>query len=149
MKKLISFLSLTLIFTALSLGQTDDGYEKTLRKMFKVSGTDASYKTAIDQVFAIYKGEYPEIDEATWKDLKEEFNNAAINDLVILLTPVYKKYISQTDLEGIIKFFETPVGKKYAESTPLITKESMKVGQEWGMKMNQKFRDKMIEKGYK
>ncbi|MEC8831971.1 MAG: DUF2059 domain-containing protein [Bacteroidota bacterium] len=48
----------------------------------------------------------------------------------------------------MIQFFETPVGKKYAASTPLILQESMQVGQQWGMKIGQDFQRKLQEKGY-
>ncbi|MCD4681253.1 MAG: DUF2059 domain-containing protein [Bacteroidales bacterium] len=145
MKKIISILAITLFASSISFGQVDEEYEKTLWEMFKVSGTDASYKMVIDQVFTIYKGEYTDVDDETWKALKKEFNESAIKDLVSLLTPVYHKHLTQADLEEIIKFYETSIGKKYANSMPLIGKEAMQIGAEWGMKMHQKFKDKMKE----
>jgi hypothetical protein len=50
--------------------------------------------------------------------------------------------------EKIIEFYQTPVGKKYAEKTPLIMQESMQVGQQWGMKIGQEFQNKLQEQGY-
>jgi hypothetical protein len=40
------------------------------------------------------------------------------------------------------------VGKKFAEKTPLITKESILAGQEWGKQIGQKVVDRLKDKGY-
>ena len=65
-----------------------------------------------------------------------------------MLVPVYLKYMTKEDLEEMIKFYQTPVGSKFAKSTPLIMQESMQVGQKWGMKIGEDFKKKMKEKGY-
>ena len=80
--------------------------------------------------------------------VRKEFLNTSLDDLVEMLVPVYSKYMTQGDLEKLIEFYQTPVGKKYAKSTPMITQESMQVGQQWGMKIGQEFEKKMKEKGY-
>ena len=48
----------------------------------------------------------------------------------------------------MIKFYETPIGKKFAQNTPLIMQESMQVGQQWGAKIFNDFETKMKAKGY-
>jgi uncharacterized protein len=65
-----------------------------------------------------------------------------------MLVPVYSKYLTKEDLEEMIKFYETPVGKKFAENTPKIMRESMQIGQEWGMRIGEKFEKKIRERGY-
>ena len=72
----------------------------------------------------------------------------SMSDLVTMLTPVYQKHLTEKDLEEIISFYNTPVGKKLATSTPMITTESMQVGQKWGMEIGQKVVERMKEKGY-
>jgi len=73
---------------------------------------------------------------------------ASIDELVEMLAPVYKKHLSEDDLDKIIQFYNTPVGKKLAEATPAITQESMQVGQQWGMKVGQIVADKLEKAGY-
>lgn len=68
--------------------------------------------------------------------------------LINMILPVYQKHLTEADLKGIIAFYETPVGKKYAEKTLLITQESMLAGQEWGKKIGEKVTDKLRDKGY-
>ena len=52
------------------------------------------------------------------------------------------------DLKEIIRFYQTPVGQKFAKSTPLIMQESMQIGQQWGMKLGLEITKKLEEKGY-
>ncbi|GJM35364.1 MAG: hypothetical protein DHS20C18_43650 [Saprospiraceae bacterium] len=148
MKKIISILAFTFIFTNLSFAQVDTAYQEVLTKMFEVSGTEGAYKGAITQMFIMYKDLYPTVSAEIWTEFEKEFLNTSLTDLVEMLVPVYIKYMTKEDLEEVIAFYQTPVGKKFAKSTPMITQESMQVGQQWGTKIGQEFQQKMKEKGY-
>lgn len=148
MKKLISTLSLFIIMTFVSFGQTHDDYKETLQKMLKISGSEESYHAAINQMFTMFKQQFSAVNEETWTSFEAEFKNTSINVLLELIVPVYQKHMTIEDLKELIKFYETPVGKKFALKTPLIVQESMQVGQQWGMKIGQDFAKKMKDKGY-
>jgi uncharacterized protein len=83
-----------------------------------------------------------------WSGFEKEFSKTSMDELVDMLAPVYQKHMTENDLKKIIEFYQTPVGKKYAEKTPVIMQESMQVGQQWGMKMGQAFQDKLKARGY-
>jgi hypothetical protein len=148
MKKFISTLSLIFILTNLSFGQSDNEYREALQTMFKVSGSEEIYQTAISQMFTMFKEQYASVKEETWVSLEAEFKNTSINDLIELLTPTYQKHLTLEEIKGLIEFYETPVGKKYAQKSPLIMQESMQIGQQWGMKIGEEFAKKMKDKGY-
>ena len=148
MKKLITIIILMIITTFTSFGQVDKDYSTTLNKMFVVAGTEETYEIVITQMFNMLKQQYPNIDETIWNDIEKEFLKSSMNDLVEMLAPVYAKYLNQDELQQIIEFYDSPVGRKLAESTPLITQESMQIGQEWGKKIGEEFVEKMEKKGY-
>lgn len=148
MKKVISILVLVLAFSSVSFGQSDAQYSKTLQKMFKVSGSEAAYATAIEQMIPLFRKQYPDIDAEIWSEFEKEFANTSLSDLIEMLVPVYQKHYTQSELKQIIKFYKTPIGKKLAATTPQIMKESMEVGQKWGAKIGKDFIQKMKEKGY-
>jgi hypothetical protein len=76
------------------------------------------------------------IEESTmWQTMRTEMNEAMLPELTAMLVPVYEKYLTQSDLEALIAFYNTPAGKKYANSQSKITKESFQVGQKWGEKV--------------
>ena len=149
MKKIVSLLTLALLFSISSFGQSNDEYKQTVRTMFKISGSEGAFTSALDQMFTMFKAQYPSVKESTWGDLKKEFDATSMDDLVELLVPIYQKHLTLEDVNGVIAFYNTPAGKKYADKTPLIMQESMQVGQTWGMQIGQKFAEKMAEKGLK
>jgi len=116
--------------------------------MFEVSGTEGSYQAAIKQMFSMFKQQYSNVEVEIWTDLEKEFSKTSLNELTKMLVPVYSKYMTLEDLNELIKFYNTPTGKKYAKSTPLIMQESMQIGQQWGMKIGQDFEKKMKDRGY-
>ena len=104
------------------------------------------YKSAINQMFVMFKSQ-KDVPAEVWNDLEKEFLNTSMNELVEMLAPVYAKHLTKKDLEDLIQFYNTPVGKKFAQKSPFIMQESMQVGQQWGMKIGNDFQTKLKEKG--
>ena len=144
MKKVL-FTSLLLIaLSTLCFGQSDKQYRETLQKMLKVSNVEGGYRASLNPMITMFKQQYPDDDEF-WKEFEKELS-VSLEELLELLVPVYKKYLTIEDLKGMIKFYETPVGRKYAQKSPLIVQESMQVGQQWGMKMGKKIKEKIKQR---
>lgn len=128
--------------------QAGQEYGSTLKKMFEVSGSEASYQAVIKQMLSMYKQNYSNVEANVWNEMEQEFAKTSLDDLTDMLVPVYSKYMTIDYLEELITFYETPIGKKFAQNTPLIMQESMQIGQQWGMKIGHEFEKKMKEKGY-
>ncbi len=148
MKKLI--LATALLVSALSTttAQADSTYLQSLVSMFEASGTEQTYQTVISQMVTIYKDAFPQVDTHFWDEMEKEMLKTSIQNLAEMLVPVYEKYLTQDDLEEVIKFYQSPVGKKLAGSTPSITRESMQIGQEWGRQIGEKIEQRLKEEGY-
>ncbi|SHN35327.1 hypothetical protein SAMN04488057_1264 [Cyclobacterium lianum] len=147
MQKIILIFAFSVWLHGFSFGQKGDDYAKTLKEMFEVSGTEESYQAVIKQMFGMFKQQSADVDPGIWKSLEQEFSSTSIDELVKMQVPVYQKYLSIGDLEEMIKFYKTPVGQKFAKSTPMIMQESMEIGQQWGMKLGEEISRKMKEKG--
>lgn len=147
MKNVITIISI-LFISNLTYGQNDLEYGKTLQKMFEVSGSEETFNVVIGQMFSMFKDQYTEVEQDLWGELEKEFTDTSMDDLAEMLIPVYQKYMTLDDLKELIKFYESPVGKKFAKNTPMITQESMQIGQQWGMKIGENFARKMEERGY-
>ena len=130
-----------------SSAQSED-YTATLKKMFTAAGTEASYKTVIVQMFDMFKRQYPAVSDTLWDELEADFLASSMDDLTAMLAPVYAKYLSIEDIQAIIDFYDSPAGKKFSTSTPLIIQESMQVGEAWGRKIGENFAKRMEERGY-
>ena len=103
--------------------------------MIVVSGSDATFKLVIPQMFAMMKQQLPNVPAEFWSEAEKEMMKTLVDDLVEMLAPIYHKRLTLSDLQGITKFYESPVGKKMAAAQPAIASESMAVGQQWGMKI--------------
>jgi uncharacterized protein len=62
--------------------------------------------------------------------------------MVDLAVPVYDKYLSDSDVRGMIEFYSTPLGKKMVQILPQVMSESGENGRKWGEKIG---RESMIE----
>lgn len=145
----ISILTLLLAFvTTFSFSQENNSYKSSLTKLIQVSGSEAAYKGVLDQMVSMFKQQQSNVPKEFWDEFAIEVNKNAIDQLVNLVLPIYQKHLTEADLLGVIAFYETPAGKKFAEKTPLITQESMLAGQEWGKQIGQKVVDRLKEKGY-
>lgn len=147
MKTLLITCALVLSSVVALYSQSNVEYKTTLKKMFEVSGSEETYKSAIKQMFIMLK-QNQNVPDEIWNGLEQEFLQTSMNDLVDMLTPVYEKHLTKNDLQKLIEFYQSPIGAKFAQKTPMIMQESMQVGQQWGMKVGEQFQMKLKEKGY-
>ena len=148
MKKTVYLFIFLLCVTGISNAQVDEKYSKTLKEMFAMTGSEENYRVAIQQIFERFKKKYPNVGEEVWAEMRHDFSSSSFTSLIEMLVPIYNKYMTQKELEELIVFYKTPLGKKFTKTYPLILQESMQIGESWGMKIQQDFQGKMKEKGY-
>lgn len=135
----------TMIFaqnkTAGSAGKQND-----IKKLLVISGSNELGKQMMQQMIESFKGVLPNVPDNFWREF---MNEADMDDLMNRMVPVYDKYLSHDDIKELVKFYESPAGKKYVKVLPQISKESMTIGQEWGEQVGEKVLKKLHDKGYK
>ena len=117
--------------------------EAAIRKLFEIQGT----KKSMEQVFAgmrenmkpslakmLPPGEYQ--DKLIPLFFEKFQTKLKTDDLLDLIVPIYDKYLSKEDIDGLAQFYQTPVGKKLNSVLPQLTVEiqttAMNMGQELG-----------------
>tara|TARA_B100001057_G_scaffold144330_1_gene144200 strand:+ start:905 stop:1315 length:411 start_codon:yes stop_codon:yes gene_type:complete len=134
MKKLILFLSI--FFTIFTTQSQNESYKEVLLDFMEAQGTLDTFNSTIDQMSEIMGNQ---IEEEKIKPLMDEM----LSGLIDALVPVYQKHLSIQDLKDGIEMYQTPIGKKIAEKSPLITQETMGVSMEWGMQFSSKIQELM------
>lgn len=147
MKNKVLLPALLTIFVITS-ASSQDSYTILVKKYFEASGSAEAFKGAITSMMTNIKTMNNQVPDEFWKEMEKEMLNTSIDDLVKMMVPVYKAHLTEADLKDIVKFYETPSGKKLAQKTPVITQESMQAGQVWGQAVAAKVMKKMQEKGY-
>ena len=103
--------------------------EATVRELMALTGAANLGQQVIAQMLTPLKQAIPDAPEAFWDSFMAEVNP---DELVELVVPVYLKHFTQDDLEQLIAFYKTPLGRKLIASTPSVVQESIAAGQSWG-----------------
>ena len=142
------FLLLLSSFSVTANAQSADSYEQLMEKMLVVTNSTATFKAAINQVITMLKQQSPNAPEDFWVSMEGELTKNVPNDMAVMLSPIYKKYLTAEDLTQLIAFYDSPIGKKLSIVNPQIVTESMAAGQQWGMSLVPKIQEQMKAKGY-
>ena len=123
MKKIILTLAVVLV-SQLGFTQVDEAFKKDALLVIEKSGAANQMKAAKDQILKM-------IPEAKHAAFIVEFD-ASIPSLYDKLASVYMEVYTKQDLKGMLKFYETPAGKKMASTAGVLMEKSQAAGQEWG-----------------
>ena len=83
--------------------------------LMDISGTRQQMNQMLNQIVA-------QSDPAQAQQLRQALS---IDEILAQLVPVYDKYFTQEELSGLIKFYQSPLGRKLLQVTPLIMQESL------------------------
>lgn len=70
----------------------------------------------------------------SWDVLEKQLNDFYEKDYLVLIYPIYKKYLSEDDLRNIIAFSKTETGKRMSTFTTELTIQSVGIMQKFGEK---------------
>ncbi len=81
-----------------------------------------------------------------WDAFMAEFD---MNEFIEMVIPIYEKHFTHDEIEQLIAFYESPIGKKLIKVQPQITIESMTAGQEWAKELIERIKARLPEEGAK
>ncbi|WP_338410007.1 DUF2059 domain-containing protein [uncultured Flavobacterium sp.] len=122
MKKII--LSVVLLLVA-QLTIAQDEFKADVIKVIKASGSASQMELAKDQIKAM-------IPEAKFEEFSKEFDET-LPSLYDAMAENYMTSYTHDDVKEMLKFYESPVGKKISDTASEILKKNMESGKEWGM----------------
>ena len=120
----------------------DPAKEAEIRKLLELTGTVKMVNQMLDQMITNFKMHNSNVPPEFWDRFRQEID---INGLVDKIIPVYDKYYTMDDLKAVNAFYETPAGQKVIATNPLVMRESMVIGQNWGREVGFKIQTEMAE----
>lgn len=138
-----TFLAL-LLFSVFGYSQ-DDGYDIKVRKMLEVSGASSNFK---DIVFSLVENQSELLsteDQEYYELFKSEILEIGEDKLLSKYSPIYRKYLSEKELDAIIEFYQTDAGKKLISSMPKIIEDAVYMGEEWAEEIRFEVEKRMQE----
>ena len=107
----------------------DPAKEKSIRKLLEVTGSAKLGLQVMQQMLASLRQSQPSVPEEFWTGVSKKIRAEGLVDLII---PIYAKYYTQEDIDGLLAFYQTPLGQKVIATLPQISQESLQAGQQWG-----------------
>ena len=69
------------------------------------------------------------------------------DELVELMVPIYAAAFTADELSALLQFFDTPIGRRLAETQAQITTQAAKAGERWGAKLAASVIAELIDEG--
>jgi hypothetical protein len=143
MRKIL-FTIIICVFTLSSFTQTASKKDK-IKNMLELTGSVKLGVQIAQNVISSFREKYTHIDQHFWDELEKEIKP---DELINTVIPIYEKYYTEDDIDKIILFYNSPVGKKMIEMTPLILQESMTSGKNWSQQIAEIIIQRLKDKGY-
>lgn len=108
-----------------------DEYQDALMRFLNISQANAALnqmlndKQALNALYAEYGNKLSKIQKSQIAQAYNEYMSGAYNDMLAVLPSIYKKYLSLNDLEELIKFYQTPLGRKLAKMQVSMVNEDL------------------------
>ena len=122
--------------------------EKTaaIHRLLEVTGAIAMGSQMVDQLLAIQAQAQPAIPAQVWADIREEIDFSEFEPAMV---HIYDKHFSTAEIEGLLAFYESDIGRRFIEKQPAIVQDSMAAGQAWAIGIQEKLRTKLEKRGFK
>ena len=123
----------------------DQAKEHDIRRLLELTGSGKLGVQIAGQMLDQFRHSLPDVPAEFWDQVKLEMKPQELNNMIV---PIYAKHFTDSDIQELIKFYESPVGKKLVASLPQVTQEAMAAGQQWGQNVARKVQERLKAKGY-
>ena len=124
MKKLILAFAFLLVAN-LGMVQSKEAFKADVLKMIQVTGSAGQMKLAKEQILQMI----PKEKHAAFLVEFDATLPAFYDKMADMMMTEY----THEDVKTILKFYETPVGKKMTDKSGLLAEKGAEIGKEWGM----------------
>ncbi len=128
---LAAFCSLVVFASLGRAQQVDSAATATARKLLAATGATKLMIGNLESMITAQRQQNPQVPSAFW----DAFLAHARRDttrLVDMLVPIYASHLSRSELEELLRFYNSAIGQRLTAVQPAIFKESMAAGETWG-----------------
>jgi hypothetical protein len=126
MNKIFYVLAIALATSLSTFAQSENSdFKKQTIEFIKITGSGDMFDSAIEQVGANVP--------ADKKDAYRKEANATLDELYADLADIYMEEFTAKEINELVKFYKSDLGKKVASKQNLMAQKGMMLGQTWGM----------------
>ena len=120
--------------------------EAKIRELLELTGEAKLGAQVVTEMFGSFRKSLPDVPAEFWDEFQKDIHPEDLEELIV---PIYGKHFQESEIQGLLDFYRTPLGKKVIQELPAITSESFSAGQQWGRGLAEKAIKRLKEKGYK
>lgn len=126
MKKLL-FAVLFMLAAQVGMAQASDAFKADVKKLLEISGSNAQMDAAKKQILAM-------IPTDKQAEFTKEFEKS-LQPIYQAQQDFYLKEFTHDDIKQIVKYYESPIGKKMVEKSKVLNENLTTITQEWTMEL--------------
>ncbi|MBO9153438.1 DUF2059 domain-containing protein [Chitinophaga sp. GCM10012297] len=142
MKKIVTMLACLFLAQAV-FSQTRPTPEK-VKELMQLTGAANLGIQMMNNMIVEFRKLAPHVDSTFWQDFMKEVDVDEMENMVI---PVYQQHFTAADVDGLIAFYRSELGRKMVSKLPLVTQECYKIGQQYGEKLGKRVVERLKAEG--
>ena len=122
---------------------------KAIRRLLDLMGSEKVGQQMLDQMLPMARRSARDVPDSVWADIEKEFSSDLTSgNFVERIIPIYSRQFTDEDINSLIAFYESPIGKKLTAAMPTIANEAMAAGRQWGFEVMERIKNRLKQKGY-
>lgn len=152
---ILPFLLACLLSQSAAADELTSAKRSDIKRLMEMTGSTniaKQFAAAISQqMFRTLKAARPDIPDRALAIIDRELlvlfseRLSAPGGLVDEVIPVYDKYFSHAEIQELIAFYQTPVGRKAILVLPKVVNDSMLAGQRWGQSLGPEIQKRVTD----
>lgn len=131
-----------ILFGIFSFSQTK---RDKVKELISLSGVFPISKEVEKNVISEYKKKYNHVPDSAWESIE---NKISIDELINKAIDVYDRRFNEKEIEELLTFYKSDLGKKIIRNSPNIMTEIQNATKAWGMKVMQTVNGDLEKMGY-
>ena len=144
MRKRLGFVAGILLAVATTQAFAAQPTEQQVHQLMYAIGLGKSLSQMNTQVAISMKQSLPCVSSNYWQDYIDDNSS---KDFVTRLVPIYQKHFTADEVDGMVKFYSSPLGQKVLTEMPLALAEANQAGQQWSHDHTQQMIAKLEQAG--
>lgn len=103
--------------------------EAQVRELMQVMNVPGQFTVMNNQMASMMSQQLPCVSADYWKNY---IDKSGQEQLLTAMIPAYQHHFTADEVEGLIKFYKSPLGQKLVAQMPATMAEAAQSGQQWG-----------------
>ena len=119
--------------------------QEKIKELIALSGVFNMSEEVKNQFMLEFKKRYPHVPETEWKQISTKID---ANELINQNIEIYGKYFSENEIDDLLKFYKTDLGKKLMKNSIGISNEIRGNSVKWVEKITKDINMNLEKDGY-